>query len=104
MDLAAVLTALYPNSLWGETDNDYATLVWDESNADPKPTLAELEAAWAQVEHDRAYAQVQQARQTAYQQTTDPIFFDWQRGEATEQDWADAVQAVKDAHPYPAAP
>ena len=104
MNLAAVLTALYPDALWGETNNDYATLVWDESNADPKPTLAELEAAWAQVQYDRAYAQVQQARQAAYQQTTDPIFFDWQRGEATEQDWTDAVQAVKDAHPYPAAP
>jgi len=29
---------------------------------------------------------------------------DYQRGEVTEQDWLDAVQAVKDAHPYPVDP
>jgi hypothetical protein len=27
----------------------------------------------------------------------------YQRGDATEQEWLDAVQAVKDAHPYPEA-
>jgi len=32
------------------------------------------------------------------------LFFEYQRGEATEQEWLDAVQAVKDAHPYPEAP
>jgi len=32
------------------------------------------------------------------------VFFDYQRGEVTEQDWLDAVQAVKDAHPYPVDP
>lgn len=41
------------------------------------------------------------ARRVAYQNESDPLFFEWQRGEATEQDWLDAVQAVKDAHPYP---
>jgi hypothetical protein len=25
----------------------------------------------------------------------------WQRGDNTEQEWLDAVQAVKDAYPYP---
>ena len=45
--------------------------------------------------------QVEIIRQGAYQQTADPLFFGWQRGENTEQEWLDAVQAVKDAHPYP---
>jgi hypothetical protein len=45
--------------------------------------------------------EVEQARQVAYQQTADPIFFQYQRGDATEQEWLNAVQAVKDAHPYP---
>ena len=55
MDLAAVLAATYPNAIWGESNNDYATLTWDESNADPKPTLAELEAAWPAVRDARAW-------------------------------------------------
>lgn len=45
--------------------------------------------------------EVEQARLIAYQKDADPLFFQWQRGDATEQEWLDAVQAVKDAHPYP---
>jgi hypothetical protein len=32
------------------------------------------------------------------------VFFDSQRGEATEADWLSAVEAVKVAHPYPVDP
>lgn len=32
---------------------------------------------------------------------SDAIFLKYQRGEATKQDWLDAVQAINDAHPYP---
>jgi hypothetical protein len=49
----------------------------------------------------RAYDFVASKRQAGYQQTSDPIFMQYQRGEATEQEWLDAVQAVKDANPYP---
>jgi hypothetical protein len=45
--------------------------------------------------------QVEAIRQAEYQRTADPLFFGWQRGENLEQEWLDAVQAVKDAHPYP---
>jgi hypothetical protein len=44
---------------------------------------------------------VEGERRLAYQSDSDPLFFGWQRGENTEQDWLDAVQAVKDANPYP---
>jgi len=47
--------------------------------------------------------QVEQVRLTEYQATTDPLFFEFQRGDVTEQAWLDAVQAVKDANPYPEA-
>ena len=55
MDIPAVLTKLYPDALWSESGNDYATLTWDQSNADPKPTLDELEAAWPAVRDARAW-------------------------------------------------
>jgi hypothetical protein len=103
-DYAAVLTALHPEALWSLVDNDLGTLVWDETNADDAPSQAELDAAWPQVQYDRAYAQVEQARHAAYITDADPLFFSWQRGEATEQEWLAAVQAVKDAHPYPPQP
>lgn len=38
-------------------------------------------------------------RKYKYYDNSDPIFFQWQRGEATEQDWLDAVQKIKDQYP-----
>jgi hypothetical protein len=49
------------------------------------------------------HADVEAKRAIAYRLTSDALFFQWQRGEATEQDWLAAVQAVKDANPYPEA-
>ena len=40
-------------------------------------------------------------RRALYQAVSDPIFFQYQRGEKTEQEWLDAVQAINDANPYP---
>ena len=62
--------------------------------------IAEREA-WDAGTFQREYDAVTVARQTGYQQTSDPIMAQWLRKEATEQQWLDAVQAVKDANPYP---
>jgi len=102
MDISLVLSRRYPDAEWTLNGDSYSGLTW--LSDDDAPTLAELEAEWAQVEYEVAYEAVQKARQTAYQAESDPIFFDFQRGEVTEQDWLDAVQAVKDAHPYPVDP
>jgi hypothetical protein len=98
-DYAAVLTALYPDAEWTLNGDDYAGLTWLSDS--PKPSKADLDAAWPAVQYQRAYAQVEQARHAAYIADADPLFFKWQRGTGTEQEWLDAVQAVKDAHPYP---
>ena len=100
MDIAQILSKRYPNAEWTLDGDNYSGLTWLSDT--PKPTLAELQGEWAQVEYEVAYAAVQKQRQAAYQSESDPVFFDFQRGEVTEQDWLDAVQAVKDAHPYPA--
>ena len=102
MDIPMILSRRYPDAEWTLNGDSYSGLTW-LSDGDA-PTLAELEAVWAQVEYEVAYEAVQKARQTAYQSESDPVFFDFQRGEVTEQDWLDAVQAVKDANPYPADP
>ena len=100
MDIPKILSKRYPGAEWTLDGDSYSGLTW-LSDGDA-PTFAELEAVWAQVEYEVAYEAVQKARQTAYQADSDPVFFDYQRGEVTEQEWLDAVQAVKDAHPYPA--
>jgi hypothetical protein len=101
IDYAAVLNANYAGSQWSLNNNDYATLQWFSDT--PKPTQAELDAAWPQVKYDNQYAAVEAARRTAYEQQSDGLFFEWQRGDGTEAAWRAAVAAVKAAHPYPPA-
>jgi len=101
-DYAAVLTANYPAASWSLNANDYETLEWHGPG--DKPTQAELDAAWPTVQHGKQLAAVENARRADYEYTSDPLFFEWQRGDGTEQAWLDAVAAVKAAHPYPPAP
>ena len=101
-DYAAVLTGNYPGAQWSLNANDYETLDWNGPG--DKPTQDELDAAWPAVQYAQQYAAVEQARRIAYATQSDPLFFEWQRGDGTEQAWLDAVAAVKAAHPYPPAP
>jgi len=102
MDISLVLIRRYPDAQWTLDGDSYSGLTWLSES--PKPSEEDLRSEWAQVEYEVAYEAVQKARQVAYQAESDPVFFDYQRGEVTEQDWLDAVQAVKDAHPYPVDP
>jgi hypothetical protein len=97
-DYATVLTANYAGKQW-VIDGAYETLVW-LSDGTP-PTQAELDAQWPQVEYDNQYAQVETNRRTQYEAQSDGLFFEWQRGTNTQAAWEAAVQAVKDANPYP---
>ncbi len=102
MDISLVLSRRYPGAEWTLNGDSYGGLTWlSEGDA---PTEAELQAEWAQVEFEVAYEAVETARAVAYRETSDPIFFQYQRGEVTEADWLAAVEAVKVAYPYPVDP
>lgn len=38
-------------------------------------------------------------RQAAYQSESDPLYFKWQRGEATQEQWLDKIAAIKSRYP-----
>jgi hypothetical protein len=102
IDYSAILATNYADQQWALNGVTYDGLTWlDET---PKPTQAELDAAWAQVDYQNEYDTVSKTRHAEYIKTSDPIFFEWQRGTKTQDDWDAAVQAVKDANPYPPAP
>lgn len=102
IDYAAVLIANYSGAQWSLTNNDYDTLVWYDDT--PKPTQQELDDAWPTVQYSQQRAEVENQRKAAYQQEADPLFFSYQRGETTEQEWLDKVAEIKLAYPYPEAP
>ena len=96
---AEVLTAIYGEKEWSISGNDYDTLEW--YNESTKPTQTELDAAWPQVDYSNQVAAVETTRRTQYETQSDGLFFEWQRGTNTQAAWEAAVQAVKDANPYP---
>ena len=102
IDYAAILTANYVGAQWTLDGNTYEGLTWLDST--PKPTQAQLDAAWPQVNYNNQYAQVEATRRTQYEAQSDGLFFEWQRGTNTQAAWETAVQAVKDANPYPPNP
>ena len=102
IDYTLILITHDAGKEWTLSGNDYAGLVW--LSAGPKPTQAELDAQWAEVDYNNQVAQVEATRRTQYEAQSDGIFFEWQRGTNTKEAWETAVQAVKDANPYPPAP
>lgn len=101
-DYSAVLLSNYSGSQWSLNGETYEGLTWlDET---PKPTQAELDAQWPTVAYNNKVAAVETTRRTQYEAQSDGLFFEWQRGTNTQAAWEAAVQAVKDANPYPPNP
>lgn len=99
IDYAAVLVANYPGAQWSLSGNDYSTLEWFEDT--PKPSQAELDAAWSAIQQQQAQAAVDAQRHAAYVAESDPLFFQYQAGEITEQEWLNKRAEIKSRYPNP---
>jgi hypothetical protein len=99
IDYTAILIANYPGTQWTLNGDTYDGLTWLEET--PKPTQAELDAQWPSVDYNNQVAAVETTRRTEYEAKSDGLFFEWQRGTNTQAAWEAAVQAIKDANPYP---
>lgn len=55
---------------------------------EPKPDIAGFNAAQ------------KEARNAAYRDEADPLYFKWQAGESTESDWRDKRAEIKTRFPY----
>ena len=72
-------------------------LVLDKSKKLPSKSECEQGIITLQAEWDARL--IDQQRQSAYQTESDPLFFKYQRGEATEQEWLDKVAEIKARFP-----
>jgi len=43
--------------------------------------------------------QIDALRKAAYQAEADPLFFKWQRGESTQQEWLDKIADIRNRYP-----
>jgi len=103
-DVVVALRHLYPgrDAEWLLRGDSVEGLEW--SLAESKPTQEDLESVLPAALYMLSRSRIEQERRNAYAEASDPVFFSWQRGEAEQQDWLDAVKAVKDQYPYPPAP
>jgi hypothetical protein len=58
-------------------------------------------AQWAKERPAKEKTMAEEARREGYQRISDPVYFQWQRGEKTEADYLAAVEQVKKDYPIP---
>lgn len=71
---------------------------------EPTEQMIAVREDYAATEYERNYAIIKEQRRLTYIEKSDPVFFQYQRGEKTEQDWIDAIAAVDASLPYPEQP
>lgn len=98
IDYVQILSINYPGKEWTFHGKDYSGLNWLDTA--PKPTQTELDALWADTQTALYNKSQKDARSNAYRNESDPIYFKWQRGEATEEDWKDAISIIQARYPY----
>jgi hypothetical protein len=102
MNIPMIIMMHYPNANWQIFGESYEDLVWVPDSE--KPSKEIFEELWPGVIYNYERERIELNRKQAYAETSDPIFFKYQRGDATEQDWLNAVQKIKNENPYPEPP
>lgn len=74
-------------------------ILWE--NEAKQPTAAAIAKAAPQGAYLREVEKVKEQRRQAYTLESDPLFFQWQRGESTEQAWKDKVAEIQARYPEP---
>jgi hypothetical protein len=77
-------------------------ILWE--NEAKQPTNAAIAKAAPKGAYLRDLATVNAQRLTAYQNESDPIFFEYQRGENTEEAWKAKIAEIQARYPFPTAP
>jgi hypothetical protein len=66
-----------------------------------EPTAEEIATEAARLEADEPRRIVQQSRAAAFAAEADPLFFQVQRGEASQEDYDQLVAEIRSRYPYP---
>jgi hypothetical protein len=93
------LQSLRPGAEWVLRGNEYAGLEWLDTKQ-AQPTEDEVNAEIAVLQAALPNKIAAENRAAAYKLEADPLFFKAQRGEATQQEWLDKVEEIKQRFPY----
>lgn len=101
MNYALAFSKLVPGAQWtcsGDFDV-YENFQWIDER--PQPSKEQCDAVMPAVLTEREKRKAQSERQAAYVNESDPLFFGWQRGENTEQEWLNKIEEIRTRYPYP---
>lgn len=96
--IAEALEHFCPGKQYSLNGNTYEGLVWLEKEG--KPTKEQVDSWVSQIQPIIANKIAHNNRANAYRLESDPLFFKWQRGEATEQEYLDKVEEIRHRFPY----
>ena len=99
MDIALILEYRFSNAQWALDGNNYDNLIWLDDS--PKPTEEELRELWPSVDQEFLLRIAERKRAEAYREESDPLFFKYQRGESSREEWETAVEDIRQRFPYP---
>ena len=70
---------------------------------DPQPTESEMQSAWDayQAEGGAEKIEAREKRAAAYRTEADPLFFQYQAGEVTKEEWLAKREEIRTRYPYP---
>jgi hypothetical protein len=92
------LASLHPGAWWNWIDVSAGEIYENVQVLDDTKTLPskeECEAGIIALQAEWDARLIDQQKQNAYQSESDPLFFKYQAGEATEQEWLDKRNEIK---------
>lgn len=102
MDILTIFQAIYninPDAKYSMAGSDISTITWKDDHTGVTPSTAEIQAEYDAIIAAKPQAEVDANRLAAYQKESDPLYFKWKAGEATEQQWLDKRAEIKTRYP-----
>ena len=98
MDIVSAICRIRPNCSFSSSNDDYSTLEWDDTNTQPKPTLAECEAAWQEIISEAPMKKLREERDNKLLETDKYTSIpDWPHpSEEVKQAWITYRQELRD--------
>jgi len=97
MNLSGAILKIIPNAEYTIIGNDYNRLKWSETNTQPKPTLAECEAAWQEIMAEAPMKILREERNKKLFDTDYRIVVDFPHpSEEVKQAWITYRQELRD--------
>jgi hypothetical protein len=97
--IAKAISSLNPKAAFSIENNDYSTVQWTDSHEGIKPTIEEVQAELARLEAEAPNKEAEKNRLRSYQKESDPLFFKWQAGEATQEEWVAKRNEIRARYP-----